>query len=81
MKVETLETAMNERPYTHTQEILQGEVRRLRVELGQWQQFAAYCRSCALSGEHDPQDFQDFMAYTGWSAPAALTPRADRRCR
>ncbi len=25
-----------------------------------WQSFAAYCRSCALSGECDPQDFHEF---------------------
>ena len=29
-------------------------------ELRKWQQYAAYCRSCALSGEADPQDFEEF---------------------
>ena len=39
----------------------QDELLKLQAaELAQWQQFASYCRSCALSGEHDPQDFADF---------------------
>lgn len=29
-------------------------------ELAMWQRFAWYCRSCALSGEHDPMDFETF---------------------
>lgn len=29
-------------------------------ELAKWQQFASYCRSCALSGESDPVEFEDF---------------------
>ncbi len=27
-----------------------------------WQRFASYCRSCALSGEHDPDEFETFAA-------------------
>ena len=30
-------------------------------QLAQYQQFAAYCRSCALSGESDPQTFEQFV--------------------
>lgn len=29
-------------------------------ELRNWQRFAAYCHSCAMSGECDPQDFFEF---------------------
>lgn len=35
------------------------------VRLEQWQQFAGYCRLCALSGEADPQTFEEFIAYLG----------------
>jgi hypothetical protein len=29
--------------------------------LANWQRFASYCRSCAVSGESDPMDFCDFL--------------------
>jgi hypothetical protein len=32
--------------------------------IGQWQRYAAYCRSCALSGESDPHTFEQFVNYT-----------------
>ncbi len=38
-------------------------------EAGQWRRFAAYCRSCALSGESNPHTFEQFVSYT-----AALSP-------
>lgn len=39
-----------------------GRELKLERELGQWQQYAAYLRSCALSGESDPHDFDAFLA-------------------
>lgn len=32
-------------------------------DISTWQRFAGYCRSCALSGEHDPMDLEAFVAY------------------
>jgi hypothetical protein len=34
----------------------------LEKKLTQWMQYAAYCRSCAKSGDHDPHDFEAFLA-------------------
>jgi hypothetical protein len=34
-------------------------------DLSVWQRFASYCRSCALSGEHDPMDIDAFVAHEG----------------
>jgi hypothetical protein len=31
-------------------------------ELRSWKRFAAYCRSCAMSGENDPHTFEQFKA-------------------
>ena len=36
------------------------------TNLDKWQQYAAYCRSCAKSGEHDPHDFEAFVNRTIW---------------
>lgn len=58
----------------HDGETAEGQVKRLsntamkffreicdmRKELALWQQFASYCRSCALSGESNPLDFDSF---------------------
>lgn len=46
------------------------ELDESKQELSAWQQFAGYCRSCALSGEHDPQSFEDFVKSMGWILPA-----------
>lgn len=37
---------------------------QLVAENEQWRRFASYCRSCALSGESNPQTFQEFCNYT-----------------
>ncbi len=39
----------------------------LENELKAWKKFAAYCRSCALSGESNPQDFKTFVEYSNLS--------------
>lgn len=35
----------------------------LERRLSDYQRFASYCRSCALSGESDPQSFEDFIRF------------------
>lgn len=40
-------------------------------DIAMWQRFASYCRSCALSGEHDPMDFETFVAR---EAPVVSSP-------
>lgn len=42
---------------------LQADITTLTAERDQWCQFAAYCRSCALAGESDPQTFAEFLVY------------------
>lgn len=49
----------------------------LEKRLSQWMQFAGYCRSCALSGEHDPHDFQGFLAHSDNAAWAHLYKHAN----
>ncbi len=34
----------------------------VRNELSAWQRFSSYCRSCALSGESNPQEFEEFCS-------------------
>lgn len=40
---------------------------RLESELAAWKKFASYLRSCALSGEDNPQDFKSFVEYSNLS--------------
>lgn len=44
----------------------------LELRLAQFMQYAAYCNCCAKSGEHDPIDFDTFVAQNSWptSRPA-----------
>ena len=48
--------SMNETRWRLLMELQQ----RQSMQLANWQRFASYCRSCALSGEHDPMDFATF---------------------
>lgn len=38
------------------------EADALRAKLAQWQKFAGFNRSCALSGESNPLTFEEFVA-------------------
>lgn len=44
-------------------------------ELALWQRFASYCRSCAISGEHDPLDFEAFSKLPANSSDLLLPTR------